>query len=360
MKDDTMKLILEDGTVFYGKSFGYPASTAGEVVFNTAMTGYPESLTDPSFKGQILVATYPMIGNYGIPDACKLHESEIIQNFESEKVHVNGLVIMDYSESYSHWNASKNLGQWLIENRIPAICRIDTRAVTKIIREKGCMKGKMIYNNEPLDWYDPNQDNLVDQVSITSKKQYGTGTYRIILVDCGVKYNIIRCLLRRDTTIIRVPWNYDFTSENYDGVFISNGPGDPKMCDHAVQNVKKILHADKPVFGICLGTQLLARAAGANTYKLKYGHRGHNQPVIHCKTQKCYITSQNHGFAVDQHSIPDEWEMLFVNGNDNTCEGIRHKEKPFFSTQFHPEASGGPMDTEFLFDEFIGMIKNGK
>ncbi len=354
----SIKLVLEDGSVFHGKSFGYEKSVSGEVVFNTAMTGYTESLTDPSYKGQILVATYPLIGNYGIP--AETVEDGMFKFMESETVQVSGFIVSDYSFKYSHWNAVESLADWLKRYQIPGIYGIDTRALTKILREKGTMLGKIIYDDQDIPLYDPNKVNLVAQVSIKEKKIYGNGKYKIILVDCGVKNHIIRCFLKRDTTVIRVPWDYDFSNEDYDALFISNGPGDPKMCDITIQNIAKALKEDKPIYGICLGTQLMGLAAGADTYKLKYGHRSHNQPVIKVGTHKCYITSQNHGFAIDNNTLQNNWEPLFINANDNTSEGIRHTQKPFFSTQFHPEASGGPTDTEFLFDEFIELIKKNK
>mgnify|MGYP006288055661 CR=1 FL=1 len=353
-----IKLILEDGSVFQGNSFGYKKSVAGEVVFNTAMTGYPESLTDPSYKGQILVSTYPLIGNYGVPE--EIEENSIKKFFESDNIHVTGLVIADYSFEYSHWNSHKSLAAWLVEKKVPGIYGIDTRALTKKLREKGTMPGKIIFNDEDIDFYNPDTENLVEKVSISEKKTYGNGKYKIILVDCGVKNNIIRCLLARDTTIVRVPWNYDYSKEEYDGVLLSNGPGDPKMCESTIQNLSKAIKKDKPVFGICLGNQLLALASGADTYKLKYGHRSHNQPVLKHSTNRCYITSQNHGFATDVETLGNEWEPLFTNVNDNTNEGIRHRTKPFFSSQFHPEASSGPTDTEFLFDDFMELIKDTK
>ncbi|MDP4227437.1 MAG: carbamoyl phosphate synthase small subunit, partial [Bacteroidota bacterium] len=229
------------------------------------------------------------------------------------------------------------------------------------IREKGTMLGKIIFEDQgDIEFYNPDKDNLVSQVSIKQKEVYGEGAYKILLVDCGVKYNIIRNLLKRDTTVIRVPWDYDFSNEEYDGLFITNGPGDPKMCTATIEHIRKALNEDKPIFGICLGNQLLALAAGADTYKLKYGHRSHNQPVILNGTKKAYITSQNHGFAIDNKTLPSDWEPLYINLNDNTNEGMRHKTKPFFSTQFHPEASSGPTDTEFLFDNFIDLIKKWK
>ncbi len=348
------KLTLEDGTVFTGKSFGSEKAVAGEVVFYTGMTGYPESLTDPSYTGQILVSTYPMIGNYGVP--VNRMENGVHAHYESNKLHITALIISDYSFEYSHWNAEKSLSEWLKEWDVPGIFGIDTRALTKILREKGSMLGKIEFDDQPIDFYDPNKENLVAVASCSKKEVYGNGKYKVVLVDCGVKNNIIRCLLDRDATVIRVPWDYDFTGEEYDGLFISNGPGDPAMCDATVKYIQSAIAAEKPIMGICLGNQLLARAAGAETYKLKYGHRSHNQPVLLTGTNRCFITSQNHGFAVATETLPDDWEPLFTNVNDNTNEGIRHKTKPFFSTQFHPEASSGPTDTEFLFDDFIENI----
>jgi carbamoyl-phosphate synthase small subunit len=351
-----IKLILEDGSEFSGFSFGFEKSVSGEVVFNTAMTGYPESLTDPSYKGQILVLTYPLIGNYGVP--ANSLEHNLMKHFESDCLHIKGLIVSDYSFEYSHWNASRSLGDWLISNQIPGIYGIDTRQLTKILREKGTMLGKIIYENKDIDLYDPSQENLVAQVSISHKEIYGNGKYRIILLDCGVKYNIIRDLLQRDTTVIRVPWDYDFLNDHYDGLFITNGPGDPKQCKTTIENLKIALNQDIPIMGICLGNQLIGLASGANTYKLKYGHRSHNQPVLHVHTNRAYITSQNHGYAIDNATLQEGWEPYFINLNDNTNEGMKHMNKPFFSTQFHPEASGGPTDTEFLFDEFIKLIQH--
>ena len=350
------KLVLSDGTVFHGKSFGYEKSVAGEIVFNTAMTGYPESLTDPSYHGQILVATYPLIGNYGVPE--EETSNDIPDNFESSRVQVSGLVISDYSFNYSHWNAARSLSDWLKENRVPGIHGVDTRALTKIIREEGVMLGKIIIDGEDVDSYDPNVENLVEKVSTPTVQKYGNGKYKVVLLDLGLKNNIVRCLVSRDTTVVRVPWDYDFLKEDYDGLFITNGPGDPKTADTAIQNIGKALHKDKPVMGICLGTQLMALATGGDTYKLKYGHRSHNQPVLKQGTDQCFITSQNHGYVVDIDTLSDDWELYFTNLNDNTCEGIKHRKYPFFATQFHPEASGGPVDTEFLFDDFIELLKD--
>ncbi len=351
-------LMLEDGNRFTGYSFGYEASVAGEIVFNTAMTGYPESLTDPSYAGQILVLTYPSIGNYGVPK--KTFDHDMLLHFESDRVHVSALIISDYSEKHSHWNATQSLGQWLKEEKVPALFGIDTRRLTKHLRDKGTMLAKIIFDNEEIAWKDPNSENLVARVCTSKKQVYGNGKHKIMLVDCGVKNNIIRYLLRYDTRIIRVPWDYDYSGEEYDGLFISNGPGDPQVCIPTIRHLKTSLQDDKPVFGICLGHQLVALAAGAQTYKLKFGHRSHNQPVIETGTRKAYLTSQNHGFAVDDRSIPEEWEIYFSNLNDGSNEGLRHKSKPVFTTQFHPEAAGGPTDTAFLFEKFVNEIENRK
>jgi carbamoyl-phosphate synthase small subunit len=359
MRDsNTIKIVLEDGTELPGKSFGAPVSISGEVVFNTAMTGYPESLTDASYKGQILTLTYPLIGNYGVPGNDM--ENNLPKYFESDRIHISGLIISDYSFEYNHWNAQMSLADWLKKYNVPGIYGIDTRALTKRLREKGTMLGKIIYNNLDVELFDPGKANLVDMVSTKEKIIYGKGQYKILLIDCGVKYNIIRNLLKRDTTVIRIPWNYDIINEEYDGLFISNGPGDPKMCKETIRNLSKAFKQDKPIFGICLGNQLMALASGADTYKLKYGHRSHNQPVIQTGTKRAFVTSQNHGYAINNATLTNEWEPLFINLNDNTNEGMRHKTKPFFSSQFHPEATGGPVDTEYLFDEFILNIKKYK
>ena len=348
------KIILEDGTTINGKSFGAEKPVSGEVVFNTAMTGYPESLTDPSYKGQILTLTYPLIGNYGVSGEEK--ENGMHAFFESDRLHISGLIISDYSFDYNHWNAKLSLAEWLKKYDIPGIFDVDTRALTKVLREKGTMLGKISFENQDIDFYDPAKHNMVDQVSIKEKKTYGNGKYKILLVDCGVKNNIIRNLLKRDTTVIRVPWNHDIKQETYDGIFVTNGPGDPKMCDTTIQNLSNAMKNDTPTCGICLGNQLVGLAAGADTYKLKYGHRGHNQPVIKSNTNHSFITSQNHGYAIDNETMPNDWEPFFINLNDNTNEGMKHKSKPIFTVQFHPEASSGPTDTEFLFDEFIAMV----
>lgn len=348
-------LILADGTRFEGKSFGFPASTAGEVVFNTAMTGYPESLTDPSYEGQILVTTYPLLGNYGVPPEGSAEN--VSRYLESSRIHCRAIVAQDYSWDHSHWLATRSLSDWLREEKITGIYDIDTRALTKHLRDHGSMLGKIVVEGSPEpDFYDPNLENLVAKVSCKEPEYHGTGDKTVVVVDCGIKHNIIRCLTRRGVKVVLVPWDYDFNTLDYDGLFISNGPGNPDLAQATVENLRKALRGDKPICGICMGNQLLAKAAGASTYKLKYGHRSHNQPVRRAGTDQCYITSQNHGFAVDDTTLPADWEPLFVNMNDGTNEGIRHRTKPFFSAQFHPEASSGPKDTEFFFDEFVALL----
>lgn len=348
------RLELEDGSVFHGYSFAAQRSVAGEVVFNTSMVGYPESLTDPSYHGQILVLTYPLVGNYGVPDSRIVDGLE--QNFESDRIQIQGLIVSEYSFEHSHWNARRSLGQWMSESMIPGLYGIDTRALTKRLRDEGTMLGRIVYFAEEQNFYDPNKINLVAEVSAAQPVEYGQGDKTVILVDCGAKYNIIRSLLHLGLRVRVVPWNYDFSAERFDGVMISNGPGDPKMCIETVQTIRKVMERGRPIFGICMGNQILALAAGADTYKLKFGHRSQNQPCVEVGTKRCYITSQNHGFAVDGRTLPAGWEPWFVNANDGTNEGIRHTSKPFMSVQFHPEAAPGPVDTMILFEDFSRML----
>lgn len=349
-------LVLEDGTRYEGYSFGFEAPASGEVVFNTAMTGYPESLTDPSYEGQILVTTFPLLGNYGVPP--EGGSPDLSEHFESSHIHCRAIIAQDYAWDHSHWLAGRSLAQWLKEQKIPGLYGIDTRALTKHLRDSGSMLGKIIFDGmEEPELYDPNAENLIAMTSCKEVHEYGPEDgKRVVLVDCGIKHNIIRCLARRGVRVIRVPWDYDFNHLDFDGLFISNGPGNPDFAGVTVENIRKAMTKGKPICGICMGNQLLAKAAGASTYKLKYGHRSHNQPVRRAGTNQCFITSQNHGFAVDDSTLPADWEPLFTNMNDGTNEGIRHKTLPFFSAQFHPEASSGPRDTEFFFDEFVNML----
>jgi carbamoyl-phosphate synthase small subunit len=348
------KLILEDNSVFEGFSFGAEKAVNGEVVFNTGMVGYPETLTDPSYRGQILVLTYPLIGNYGVPGDER--ENGLLKNFESDKIQVQGLVITDLSFNYSHWSAKKSLAQWLQENDIPGLYGIDTRMLTRKLREKGTQLGKIVFNNEGLKFEDPNKRNLVSEVGIDEVVEYKKGKKKICVVDCGVKNNIIRAFLKRDASVIRCPWNYDFNRIKADGILVSNGPGDPRKCEATIENLKKAISRNTPILGICLGSQLLGLAAGADTYKLKYGHRSQNQPCVEVGTKRCYITSQNHGYAVDAKNLPEDWREWFTNNNDGTNEGIVHISRPFLGSQFHPEGSPGPHDTEYIFDLFLRAL----
>ena len=382
-------LILDDGSRFHGKSFGYEKPVAGEVVFNTAMTGYPESLTDPSYAGQLMALTYPLVGNYGVPPFT-IEPNGLATFMESERIHAEAIIVSDYSEDFSHWNAAESLADWLKREQVPGITGIDTRELTKVLREHGVMMGRIVFDiveNEidngqlTIDNYE--DINYVDRVSCkeiivykgNESRRFSIDTpaaqlncrlstvncqlKRVALLDCGVKTNILRCLLKRDVEVIRVPWDYDFNELEFDGLFISNGPGDPDTCDAAVQNIRRAMKNEKlPIFGICMGNQLLSKAGGAKIYKLKYGHRSHNQPVRMVGTERCFITSQNHGYAVDNNTLTEDWEPLFINMNDGSNEGIRHKRNPWFSAQFHPEAASGPTDTEFLFDEFVKLITN--
>ena len=369
-------LVLSDGTRFHGTSFGYEAPVAGEVVFNTAMTGYPESLTDPSYAGQLMTLTYPLVGNYGVP-GFSVEGNGLATFMESDKIYARAIIVSDYSEEYSHWNAKESLAEWLKREHVPGITGIDTRQLTKVLREHGVMMGKILFDDEPDNIPEASYEgvNFVEQVSCKEIVEYKAAEYtaadadhltplrkpngkKVVLVDCGVKNNIIRCLLRRGVDVIRVPWDYDFNTLEFDGLFLANGPGDPDTCSVAVENIRKFLATTpiKPCMGICMGNQLLSKAAGATIYKLKYGHRSHNQPVRMVGTDKCFITSQNHGYAVKTDTLSSDWEPYFINMNDGSNEGIRHKTNPWFSAQFHPEACSGPVDTEFLFDDFVDLL----
>jgi carbamoyl-phosphate synthase small subunit len=347
------QLILETGEVFSGQSSSNLRDIHyGEVVFNTGMTGYVESLTDPSYAGQILVFTYPLIGNYGVGDPL---------DWESKKIHVKGVVMSELAPFYSSHSAHQSLQEWLDKNQIPYLIGADTRAITKLLRTKGVIPGAITPENTQPEHFEPFSNiDWVQHVSIKEPVLYGSGEKLIIVIDCGIKENIIRSLQEFPVRIKRVPYNYDFTEEPFDGVFISNGPGDPVHCQETIHILKKALAKKKPTFGICLGTQLMALAVGATTYKLPFGHRSHNQPCLHIGTQRSYLTSQNHSYAVDEATLPPDWRVAFRNLNDQSVEGIEHTELPFFSVQFHPEAAPGPMDTTWLFTKFYELVQNNK
>jgi carbamoyl-phosphate synthase small subunit len=357
-----MKLILEDGTEFSGASFGALTGVAGEVVFNTGMAGYVETLTDPSYRGQILVLTYPLVGNYGVP-ADRAADS-LDGPFESSRIQIQGLVVQNYVSSFSHHAAGRSLGDWLRAQQVPAATGMDTRALTRHLRAAGTMKGRLIPDDDEgylgdtsLRETDMRQE-VFELVAPDSVSVHGDGARTVLLVDVGAKDNIVRSLIKRGVRVLRVPWHHDLRPhyQAADGVLIGNGPGDPSDLEPLIAQVRAMLGGDKPVMGICLGNQILARAAGATTYKLPYGHRGVNQPVQDLITRRCFITSQNHGYAVNHHALPSDWEPWFVNLNDGSNEGIRSKTRPFFGVQFHPEAHPGPEETGYLFDEFIRTV----
>jgi len=349
------KLVLEDGSSFEGYRFASDRAVAGEVVFNTGMVGYPETMTDPSYNGQILTLTYPLIGNYGVPGDESV--DGLPRYFESGRIQVSGLIVAEHSEAPSHWNAKRTLSAWMSEQGIPGMYGVDTRDLTKKLREKGTMLGKMICEDTDVEFEDPNLRNLVAEVSVREPVEYPGGHRKVIIVDCGVKSSIIRAFTKRDITVLRCPWDYDFLSEKTDGIIISNGPGDPTKCGTTIGNVRRALSGNTPILGICLGSQILGLAAGALTYKLKYGHRSQNQPCLEVGSRRCYITPQNHSYAVKSDTLPLDWREWFTNNNDRTNEGVIHISKPFFGTQFHPEASPGPDDTEFIFDMFLRAMR---
>jgi carbamoyl-phosphate synthase small subunit len=383
------KLVLEDGSEFAGWSFGKARSQAGEVVFTTGMTGYPQSLTDPSFKGQILVSTYPLVGNYGVPVKPKTAEPFIDEqglplHFESDKIQVSGFVTADICEEPSHFASGSTLSAWLEKNNVPGISGIDTRALTERLREQGVMRGKILTEGSRDVTIDSGFiPHPVAEVSPPEVRVFrpapgagrtAAGGLKIALIDCGAKANIYRCLLSRGAEIIRLPWNHTLEGVEYDGLFLSNGPGDPKDCGKTIAMVRRAFGLGKPIFGICLGNQIMALAAGADTYKLPYGHRGQNQPCIETgpgtaaggisrgggASRRCYITSQNHGYAVRNETLPKTWEPWFINANDGTIEGIRSTGGPFSAVQFHPEGCPGPRDTEFLIDRFLEQVGAAK
>ena len=350
------RLILANGRVFMGFAPKWQFETdnqiyMGETVFNTGMTGYEETLTDPSYSGQILTFTYPILGNYGVSTG---------ELWESKKIHVSGVVCETLFTDSKHHASVMNFLAWLEKNKTPIIYGIDSRELTKEIRSHGVISGAIVCNdNLPNEFSDTMNIDWVAKVSNKEIATFGTGKYNIILVDCGAKENILRCLLKFDVTVKRVPYDYDYTADDFDGVMLSNGPGDPKMCKQTIAILQKALKLSKPIFGICLGSQLMGLAIGADTYKLKFGHRGQNQPCVALDSGLCYLTSQNHGYAVDEATLPDDWEISFKHLNDNTIAGIKHKHLPLSAVQFHPEASAGPHDTFYLFEEFIAKVIEG-
>jgi len=364
------RLVLEDGSEYSGYSFGKARSQAGEVIFYTGMGGYPQTLTDPGFRGQILVSTYPLMGNGGVPVKPRTGELSsddqgIPLYFESPSVQVSGLVVSEACEEPSHYSSGSTLSAWLDKNNVPGIYGIDTRALTIRLRENGTMQGKIIVEgSRDLTMDSGVIPNPVAEVSMPEIKLYKSSPaqgenpkegapIKIALIDCGVKAGILRSLLSRNVELIRLPWNHDLKQVEYDGILLSSGPGDPRACGKTIATIRRAFDQKKPIFGTGLGCEIMALAAGADTYKLPWGHRGQNQPCVETGTSRCYITSQNHGYAIRAESLPKSWEPWFVNANDNTIEGIRSTQYPFQAVQFNPEGCPGPRDTEFLLDVFI-------
>ena len=367
-------LVLEDGTYFLGRGFGSVGKTSGEVVFSTSMVGYPESLTDPSYYGQILTLTYPLVGNYGVPPYDTVHGVPL--HFESIGIKARGLIIQELCQMPSHYLSTRTLDEWLTDEGIPGIFGIDTRRLTKKLRERGVMLGilEVYREGEEPDFEslieevkhvpDPNEEDLVAGVTVKEPIHYEFGRHgRVVLVDCGAKGGILRNLFKYEVDVVRLP--YDFSAKEImeyhpNGVLISNGPGDPKRCEKTIEAVKELAGQSIPIMGICFGNQILSLALGGDTYKLKYGHRSQNQPAYDLETGRCYITTQNHGYAVDSESLEGtDLDVWFTNANDKTVEGIKHEGKPIFAIQWHPEASPGPYDTEFILEGFLKMLGDG-
>lgn len=345
------KLLLKSGEVFHGLSPVWQKEPFfGEAVFTTGMTGYVESLTDPSYAGQILVFTYPLIGNYGVPPR---------SFWESERIQAAGVVVGDISFYASHWDSELTLLSWLEKERVPLLTGADTRAIAKTLRKHGVALGAICpEKSRPRHFPDPNRDHLVKKVSLPVRQEYGSGSKTILVVDCGMKENILRHLLNYPVRVIRVPYDYDYSSEEYDGLFLSNGPGDPTICKETIAILQKTLKRNKkPLFGICLGAQILALAIGAKTFKLKFGHRGQNHPCKEIEKDFCILTSQNHGYAIEEQTLPKDWKVLFSSLNDGSVEGIAHKTMPWFAVQFHPESNPGPTDAAYLFERFYEEVK---
>ena len=372
------KLVLEDGSEYAGWAFGKSRSQAGEVVFSTGMGGYAQTLTDPGCRGQIIVATYPLQGNCGVPVKKNgepfLNGQGIPVNLESALIHAAGYVVSEICGEPDHYTAGCTLAAWLEKGNTPGIYGIDTRALAVRLRERGIMRGKILVegcrdvgldsgaSENPVADVSHNEIKVympenAGEASRAGKRARPDTRLKVALVDCGVKANIIRCLLERNVEVIRVPWNHDLSSIAYDGLFLSSGPGDPKGCGRTIAMVRKAFTAEKPVFGIGLGGQIMALAAGADTYKLLCGHHGQNQPCVEKDTGRCYITSQHHSYAIRGETLPRSWEPWFTNAHDGTIEGIRSVKYPFSAVQFHPEGCPGPQDTAFLFDRFIAQIK---
>jgi carbamoyl-phosphate synthase small subunit len=363
-------LILEDGTIFEGMGFGYSTTSFGEAVFNTGMSGYTEALTDPSYSGQILTLTYPLVGNYGVPDPMAKDLDGIRKNFESERIQARGLVVHELSLMSSHWNLALTLDEWLYNEKIPGISGIDTRDLTTKLRTSGVMMAAIAVSDNPIDVQELkkklenakkyNDEEFMDSVSTKEPQTFGSESESIVIIDTGVKNAILRNVRSLGYKVIKVPWNYSLEkilNYNPKAIVFSNGPGDPIKCTETMKTAKDILQKNIPTLGICLGAQILALAGGASTYKLKYGHRGQNKSCIDLDNNQVYVTSQNHGYCIDPKSLKNtDFKLWFENADDKTVEGIKHKQKKIIAVQFHPEASPGPFDCMFIFEKLKKLI----
>jgi len=371
---DAAVLALEDGSLFVGKSFGAETTSVAEVVFTTGMVGYPESMTDPSFAGQLLCFTYPLIGNYGVASMGDVDSMGFPRQFESESIKVSGIIVQEWCEKPNHWASRRTVSEWMASEGIPGICDVDTRALVSKIREAGVMMGVLasgsgLTNRKGLlrvlrDATRYDAIEFVRRVSPKKPQVYGNSEKTVVLLDCGSKFSIIRNILRRGYSVVRAPFDYsyaDIIKHDPVGVVVSNGPGDPQLCSETIKATSRLIDSEVPVLGICLGNQLVGLAAGASTYKLKYGHRGQNKPVVDLLTGKGYVTSQNHGYSVSKETLArTDLRPWFMNADDGSVEGLVHQKKPCIAVQFHPEASPGPYDTEFVFDRFVSLMQEGK
>lgn len=364
------QLVLSTGESFECNLIGAPLFASGELVFTTGMVGYTEALTDPSYFGQILVFSYPLIGNYGVP---KLENEILPIGFESDRIHASAVIVASDSTQAYHWNSQSTLSAWLENNKVPGITGFDTRHLVHLIRDNPGLKAQIVPADsnekrmfgsfspfEQNEFIDPCDGEILRYVSSKERRRFGAGNIRIGVIDCGVKWNIIRQLIASGCEVEIFPWDIDVDDVDCSGWLISNGPGDPQRTGGLIEQVKKLLSRNQPILGICLGHQIVALASGANTYKMRYGHRSHNQPVHLVGTRRGFLTSQNHGYVVDQETLSDEWDLWFVNANDGSVEGIKHKEKPFYTAQFHPEAAGGPRDSSWIISDFVTEVMGVK
>jgi carbamoyl-phosphate synthase small subunit len=371
---DAAVLVLEDGSLFLGKGFGAETTSIAEVVFTTGMVGYPESMTDPSFAGQLLCFTYPLIGNYGVPSMNDLDSMGLPSQFESESIKVSGLIVQEWCERPSHWASTQTVSEWMKSEGIPGIAGVDTRALVSRIREGGVMMGILasgsgLTNRKGLlkalkDSTRYDSIDFVKKVSPRKTRTYGAGERTAVLLDCGTKFSIIRNLVKRGFSVVRAPFDYsyaDIMKHDPAGVVLSNGPGDPQLCSDTIAATARLIDSEMPTLGICLGNQLVGLSQGAQTYKLKYGHRGQNKPVVDVMSGRGYVTSQNHGYSVSRETLTrTDLRPWFMNADDDSVEGLVHQKKPCIAVQFHPEASPGPYDTEFVFDRFVTLMEKGR